>query len=69
MLQRFGRQSVLEGTEAFARKIEAAAARHGDEIFEAVRKVGPRALPLVEEAGRTPSRRPVCWRSTARPAL
>jgi len=51
VLQRFGRQAVREGTEALARKIEAAAARHGDEVFEAVRKVGPRALPLVEEAG------------------
>jgi hypothetical protein len=50
-MQRFGRQAVREGTEALARKIETAAARHGDEIFEAVRKVGPRALPLVEEAG------------------
>ncbi len=49
--QRFGRQAVREGTEALARKIEAAAAKHGDEVFEAVRKVGPRALPLVEEAG------------------
>jgi hypothetical protein len=51
VLQRFGRQAVREGTEALARKIEAAAARHGDEVFTAVRKVGPRALPLVEEAG------------------
>ena len=51
VLQRFGRQVVREGSEALARKIELAAARHGDEVFEAVRKVGPRALPLVEEAG------------------
>jgi hypothetical protein len=28
-----------------------AAARHGSDVFEAVRKVGPRALPLMEEAG------------------
>jgi hypothetical protein len=51
VLQRFGRQVVREGTEALARRIEMAAARHGNEVFEAVRKVGPRALPLVEEAG------------------
>jgi hypothetical protein len=51
VLQRFGRQVVREGTEALARRIEVAAARHGNEVFEAVRKVGPRALPLVEEAG------------------
>jgi hypothetical protein len=49
--ERFGRQVVQEGTEALARRIEVAAARHGSEVFEAVRKVGPRALPLVEEAG------------------
>jgi hypothetical protein len=51
VLRRFGRQVVREGTEALARRIEVAAARHGNEVFEAVRKVGPRALPLVEEAG------------------
>jgi hypothetical protein len=51
VLRRFGRQVVREGTEALARRIEMAAARHGNEVFEAVRKVGPRALPLVEEAG------------------
>jgi hypothetical protein len=50
-IQRFGRQAVREGAEAFAVKIESAAAKHGDEVFMAVRKVGPRALPLVEEAG------------------
>lgn len=51
VLQRFGRGAVREGTEVLARKIETAAARHGDDVFAAVRKVGPRALPLVEEAG------------------
>ena len=51
VFQRFGRQVVREGSEALARRIELAAAKHGDEIFEAVRRVGPRALPLVEEAG------------------
>jgi hypothetical protein len=51
VLQRFGRQAVREGTQLLARRIEMAAARHGSEVFEAVRRVGPRALPLVEEAG------------------
>jgi hypothetical protein len=51
VLKRFGRQAVRESTEVFARKIEAAAARHGNEVFDAVRRVGPRALPLAEEAG------------------
>ena len=44
VMERFGRQAVREGAPALARKIEAAAARHGTEVFEAVRKVGPRAL-------------------------
>jgi hypothetical protein len=51
VMQRFGRQMVREGTQALARKIEVAALRHGNEVFDAVRKVGPRALPLLEEAG------------------
>jgi hypothetical protein len=51
VLQRFGRQAVREGTEVLAQRIEMAAARHGGDVLEAVRKVGPRALPLLEEAG------------------
>jgi hypothetical protein len=49
--QRFGRSAAREGTQALARQIEVSAARHGPDIFQAVRKVGPRALPLVEQAG------------------
>lgn len=51
VLQRFGRKAVQEGTEALARRIEVAAARHGPEVLTAVRRVGPRALYLLEEAG------------------
>jgi hypothetical protein len=51
VMQKFGRQAVREGTQALTRKIEVAATRHGNEVLEAVRKVGPRALPLLEEAG------------------
>ena len=51
VLQRFGRQAVREGSEVLATRIETAAARHGSDVFEAVRRVGPRALPLMEEAG------------------
>jgi hypothetical protein len=56
VLQRFGRQAAREGTQALARRIEVAALRHGDDVFEAVRKVGPRALPLVDDAGAHGSR-------------
>ncbi len=51
VLKRFGRKAVREGTEVLAGRIEMVAAKHGSDVFEAVRKVGPRALPLVEEAG------------------
>lgn len=51
VISRFGRGAAKEGTKELAKRIEAAAARHGHEMFEAVRKVGPRALPLVERAG------------------
>ncbi len=44
VLQRSGRKVAREGTEVLARRIEVAAAKHGSEVFEAVRKVGPRAL-------------------------
>lgn len=54
--QRFGRQAVREGTEVFARQLEVAAARYGDEVLVAARKVGARALPLVEQAGANGSR-------------
>jgi len=51
VVQRFGRKVVTEGTEVLARRIEIYAARHGDEFFMAVRRVGPRAFELTEAAG------------------
>jgi hypothetical protein len=51
VLQRFGRQAAKEGVETLARKIESYAARHGEEFYQAVRRCGPQAFHLVEEAG------------------
>lgn len=51
VLQRFGRQVAKGGAQTLARKIESYAARHGDEFYAVVRKVGPRAFRIVEEAG------------------
>jgi hypothetical protein len=51
VLQRFGRTAAKEGAETLARKIESYAARHGDDFFQAIRKAGPQAFRLVEEAG------------------
>ena len=51
VLQRFGRGAVREGTEVLARRIEVAAAKHGDDVFVAVRKTGEKALTLMDGAG------------------
>jgi hypothetical protein len=51
VLQKFGAKAAAGGVSALARKIEVSAARHGPDVLLAVRKVGPRALPLVEKAG------------------
>jgi hypothetical protein len=51
LLQRFGREAAKDGAQALARRIEQAALAHGDEVFKAVRLVGPRGLHLIEEAG------------------
>ena len=51
-LKRFGRGAAAEGAETLAGKIASAAARHGDEAVEAaVRKAGPKALTLADDAG------------------
>jgi hypothetical protein len=51
VLQRFGREAARDGAQALARRIERAAVAHGDEVFLAVRRAGPRGLQLIEEAG------------------
>ena len=51
VLRKFGVKVAEEGTETLARRITTAAARHGDEVFAAVRRVGPKALTLADEAG------------------
>lgn len=51
VMRKFGRGVAEEGVEKLSQKIEALAVRHGDDVFEAVRKVGPDALPLLTEAG------------------
>lgn len=51
VLTKFGREVGEEGLETLAARIEKLAARHGDEALEAVRKVGPKALRLADDAG------------------
>jgi hypothetical protein len=50
-LRLLGSQAETEGTEALARKIEQLAIRHGDAVLTGIRKGGPEAVRLIEEAG------------------
>lgn len=50
-MQRFGREAAEETVETVASKLTRLCASHGDEAIVAVKKVGPRAFKLVEEAG------------------
>jgi hypothetical protein len=51
ILRKFGKEAAKDGASALARRIERAAVTHGDDVFKAVRQVGPRGLHLIEEAG------------------
>jgi hypothetical protein len=51
VLQKFSREATKDSAQALARRIEQAAVAHGDEVFLAVRRAGPRGLQLIEEAG------------------
>lgn len=51
VLKKFGVEVVEEGTETLSKRILTAAARHGDDAISAVRRVGPKALTLADEAG------------------
>ena len=51
LLKKFGKEAAGEGAEKLTAHIMKAAARHGDDVVRAVRKVGPKALTLVDDAG------------------
>jgi len=51
LMKKFGKEVAGEGAEQLAGRIASAAARHGDDVLSAVRKVGPSALRLADEAG------------------
>jgi hypothetical protein len=51
VLEKFGKEAAAEGSERLAAKTEALALEHGDEVLTAVRKTGPRAIKLIDEAG------------------
>jgi hypothetical protein len=49
-MKKFGRELAAEGAERFTARLAKAAERHGDDILHAVRKVGPKALRLADDA-------------------
>lgn len=51
IMGKFGKEAAEVGVETLTRKIETLAIKYGDDVFIAVRKVGPRTLRIVEEAG------------------
>ena len=51
VLKKFGKKVLTEGTESFTQRISQAFLRHGDDVITAVKRVGPSALSLADEAG------------------
>jgi hypothetical protein len=51
LVKKFGREVAEEGAERLTGRLAVAVARHGDDVVSAVRKVGPKAIGLVDEAG------------------
>jgi hypothetical protein len=51
LLSKFGRETAEQSVETLSRKIELLAFKRGDDAITAVRKVGPRALRVIEESG------------------
>jgi hypothetical protein len=51
LMKKFGKEVASEGAERLAGRLVKAAARHGDDVLVAVRKVGPKAISLADDAG------------------
>lgn len=51
VLQRFGGQAARSSTSTLVSQLERYVARHGDDFLDAIRKVGPRAFQVVDDAG------------------
>lgn len=51
VMRKFGSKAAKGGASALAGRIERAAVAHGDDVFKAIRRVGPRSLHMIEEAG------------------
>jgi hypothetical protein len=51
VIRKFGKEAEEQGLETLTRKIESLSLKYGDEATAAVKKVGPRALRCIEQAG------------------
>jgi hypothetical protein len=51
VMKKFSKDVAEESVETITKKIEGAVVKYGDEGIEAIRKVGPRAVQLADEAG------------------
>jgi hypothetical protein len=51
VMKKFCKEAAREGAEKLAGRIMQAAGRHGDDVLEAIRKVGPKAISLADDAG------------------
>lgn len=51
VMKKFSKDVAEESIETITKKIEGAVVKYGDEGLEAIRKIGPRAVQLADEAG------------------
>jgi len=49
--EKFGKKLTRESSETLVRRADDPIVRYGDDAAEAIRKVGPRSLDLIEQAG------------------
>lgn len=51
LLRKSGKEAIKDGTETFTKRLAQSASKHGDDVFAAVKRVGPHGLQAIEEAG------------------
>lgn len=51
VFKKFGLKMAKEGAEALAARLDNMVAKYGDEVLTAAKKVGPRGLDAIDEAG------------------
>jgi hypothetical protein len=51
LVSKFSREAAAEGTENLLKRVTQAISQHGDDAAVVIRKVGPRALQIIDDAG------------------